>query len=401
MYKQTGIGMKEKQNKHQMTPFPSWEKRVISKRDNKPELYSKNGRSALRKLKFSTNKNESSFLAHKILRKRSNGDLSSLVTGLNLISDKCRVMSTEVSRSNLNEKSLDKPSFFLRNNSNTQLTSDLKDPKKSNSDGISFFERTSNHSLYKFGQKRFLKKNEVEFSLRYTQENKKKSLSPKLPQLNMNNGINKFTKKLERHCVNKTSNFVKELDSSQQKRKIMYKKPKLQLVQRAGQAKLGIKSFPHNNLLKKKGLQSRNSIKTDTQNTLDLQKKNIDKPNKQLEKVRVFDINSKWFKAKKQLNYSEKVEANSSKIKISSRSLKNKNKQCVNAVSERKFVTGLKNKIVFDQKKKSDSTKHLYKAPTRVEKKIDLYSNWKRSQQVSRDSPKSNDSFRLSNAIYW
>ena len=70
------------------------------------------------------------------------------------------------------------------------------------------------------------------------------------------------------------------------------------------------------------------------------------------------------------------------------------------SVLERKFFSGLKNKIGFGQSKKADSTKHLYKAPTLAENKIDLYSNWKRSKQVSQQSVKSNDSFEVCNAIY-
>ena len=393
--------MKEKQTAHKMTPFPFLEKNIPLKRQS-PNLYSSKGLFALRKLTLPSTRNQISFFPRKSLRKASKKQKSTYLKKLNLDYKKQRVMSSETSKHTskyIINQGIHKNGIFQENNSIESKQAETKTNKRLGN-GISMLERRSNHSLYKLGQKRFLRSSNNGLSQGCNRENN--SRSPNLDYLKKDMG--KLRTKMDRDCSKNKAVFLKEFNKFGNNN--MYKKPKLKLIQREGQKILGLKVFPkkskHRSHLTNERISSGLSCHTAAFSQMTRNSNTF----KKLEKVRVFDVNSKWFKPKKQTNYSEKIEI----VKGETKQTENKNKDSEKN-EERKsapsrgegLMLSLRNKI-----RRKKGRRHLMKKFASGDKdklqkdNIDLYSNLKGSKGLSHKSNagKSVESFDFYSKIY-
>jgi hypothetical protein len=250
----------------------------------------------------------------------------------------------------------------------------------------------TNHSLYNSGKNPLFSK-----LSRHTgnslggKESLVTTSSPKLNQLKSDLG--KLKNDLDRKISRDNAKFLKEFDkfnSSNTQNK--YVKPKLKLVQKEGQSQLGMKAFSKMSFSRSKN--SRDRFSTGYSCQIEKLSQNTTTSNtiKQLEKVRVFDVRSKWFKPKKSTNYSEKNEKSKKKFK------KKQSKDLQKIKSQDKplkcgLMLSLRHKI--KNKKKDNSADHSNSITSNAHS-IDLYSKLKSSQQKSQKSIKIGSPSRMS-----
>ena len=289
---------------NRMTPYPHLEKSNLQRKES-AHLYSKNNLSALRKLTLPTTRNAYPFLKSQknkpqTDRKKSktNSQFKNRIISTHSNFHKKKQQNKNITRNELFRERHSEPG----NQDSTKLQKEFKAFKKR-----SLLNQRTNHSLYSSGKNlNFPKGVRMTGTSLGAKDSLNSNSSPKYNPLNSDFG--KLKNNLERKISRDNAKFLKEFDkfgktTTQNK----YLKPKLKLVQKQGQSGFGIKAFPKNSLChnsnERFSLDPMNAFSQNTTSSNTL---------KQLEKVRVFDVRSKWFKPKKSLNYSEKVESKKS-----------------------------------------------------------------------------------------
>ena len=197
--------------------------------------------------------------------------------------------------------------------------------------------------------------------------------SPKFNKLKSNFG--KLKNDLDRKISRDNAKFLKEFDKfNQSKTQSKYVKPKLRLIKKEGQSEIGIKAFSKMSFLK--GNKSRDKYSMGYSCQMDNVEHNKTTSNtlQQLERVKVFDVRSKWFKPKKSKNFSEKTEKNSNKVQRNE-------KQSINKIRSRERNSN--NGLISNLKRKIKKSVEYSNNNTLQQNSVDLYSKLKNSKQKS------------------
>jgi hypothetical protein len=371
--------MQPKAPNNKMTPYPLLQK-MNRPEQSSAELYTKNNLSALRKLTLPTSRNGHAFLFSK--GPKSNTDRKAPTNKLYPFkkSSSKRGPSSQNKhlKKNMRHGNVTRNELFRERNSVPAKESGCKMGSKKSFGAKPGLSQKTSMSLYNSGRNHNFNKMQTRTSGSIGgRDGPSQNASPKLDDLKSE--MSKLKSEFDRKATRKNALFLKEFNKfNRPAMQLQYSKPKLKLVQKQGHTQIGIKAFPKMSFSRKGNSRERFSIGFSSQLEKFSQMTTTSNTLNQLEKVRVFDVRSKWFKPKKNLNFSDKSEVSKGRMsnvenKVNSRSKARSIK--VNGKGKG-LVMNLKKKIQKNKNNKSSDQLFLNNL-TSKQSSVDLYSNLK------------------------
>ena len=362
-----------------MTPYPYIHK-MPSMKPALTQLYNKNNLSTLRKMTLPSSRNQGSFLVSNLPQSQTDRKISAKMKQKKRSQERIICLNSKYQTKYSKAKNVTRNELFRERNSvPTQVPNMAILRKGLGVKGI--VNHRSNHSLYNYGNNHlFSQLSRQTGSSLGVKDVIAVNSSPKLNQLKSNLG--KLKNDLDRKISRDNAKFLKEFDKfNQSKTQSKYVKPKLKLIQKEGQSEIGIKAFSKASFLKCKKSRDNNSMGFSCQIDKLAQNTTTSNTLQQLEKVRVFDVRSKWFKPKKSTNFSEKAGKKNSKVMKNEKSIgkvKNRDRN-----SNSGLILSLRKKIKNSKAKKSVEYSNKNSAQ---QNSVDLYSKLKNTTQKSKKS---------------
>lgn len=376
--------MQSAETSNKMTPYPHLHK-MASLKSESTQLYTRNNLSTLRKLTLPSARNQFPFLVSN--QSKPNTDRKKSNVKANPFQKRPKKLGGSIN-SNFKMKheqnrNIMRNELFRERNSVPGKSQKGAKMLRKGFPHKAIFNQRSNHSLYNSGKNHLFSKicRQTGSSLG-GRDSVGCHSSPKLNQLKSDFG--KLKSELDRKISRDNAKFLKEFDkfgkSSTQSK---YTKPKLRLVQKEGQEHFGMKAFPKVSFSRPQNAQERFSVGLSCQ--VEKLSQNLTTLNtlQQLEKVRVFDVRSKWFKPKKSTNYSEKIDKKKRRPPSKQDGSLGKTKSRERAQNGG-LMLSLRKKIAGKGRRSRE--KVVSGQLSSKQKSIDLYSKLKSSQQKSQKS---------------